>query len=124
MDAESDNDQAELAQLMADWRRRKSGRDAKRLGDVINELVARRGYLRTLASQDLNELWQDVAGKELAADSRPGNVRRGTLDIYASSSIVLQELTFRQQELVTQIQHKAPQLKIRKLRFRLGVIED
>jgi predicted nucleic acid-binding Zn ribbon protein len=93
------------------------------MGDVINRLIAQRGYLQTLGSEQLREAWNAAAGPQLAGETQTGNVRRGVLEIFASDSCLIQELTFRKRQLLDKLRQVAPDMKIRDLRFRVGVVE-
>jgi len=121
MDARDDG--AELNRLTTEIQRRGKGREPAKMGDVINRLIAQRGYLQTLGNEQLREAWQAAAGPELAGATQPGNIRRGVLEIFAGDSCLIQELTFRKSQLLARLSQVAPEMKIRDLRFRVGVVE-
>lgn len=93
------------------------------LADVLSRLVSRRGYAQIQANVALQELWQAVVVGRLATESRACQVQRGTLEVLVRNSAVLQELTFQTQPILKRIGEKAPQFKIKKLRFRVGDLE-
>jgi predicted nucleic acid-binding Zn ribbon protein len=107
--------------LLGQWQRRRESEPA-RIGDVVNQLLARRGYLQTLSVEELREAWSQAAGKDLAAETCPGRLRGGVLEVFAVNSALLQELTFCKTELLKKLASVAPQFKIRDLRFRLGAL--
>lgn len=112
--------ETELRWLQQRYAQRVRGRDPARMSDVLNDLLARRGYLQTLAAEQLLAAWQAAAGAELAADTRPGKQRGGILEILAADSCLVQELTFRKAELLRRLREQAPHIKVRDLRFRVG----
>jgi predicted nucleic acid-binding Zn ribbon protein len=97
-------------------------REPRRLGDIVPQLMARRGYARILADGELTEVWQLVSGP-WASHSRPGTIRRGQLEIIVSNSLLVQELTFQKEILLRGLAQHAPNLKIRDLRFTVGAID-
>jgi predicted nucleic acid-binding Zn ribbon protein len=63
--------------------------------------------------------WQDVAG-EMARFSRAGKLARGTLEVVVAASAIVQEMRYREAELLAAVQAALPEQKIRRLRFRTG----
>jgi predicted nucleic acid-binding Zn ribbon protein len=96
-------------------------RDPQKMADIVSQLMSRRGYDRLIEADEYRDAWEAVSGR-LAEQSTPGNLRRGTLEIYVSSSIVMQELTFQKSKFLTALQQELPQKKITDLRFRIGTI--
>ena len=96
-------------------------RDPQKVGDVITDLLARRGYAQLAANQECNEAWQAVVGK-LKEMSRATEAKRGVLQVVVSNSVMMQELTFRKQELIPALAARLPNHQIKDLRFRVGSI--
>jgi predicted nucleic acid-binding Zn ribbon protein len=103
---------------------KREGKRTQRMGDVLAQLMARRGYARLQGAAVEDEFWQEAVGRPLGEHSRPGRTRRGVLEITVRNSTVLQELVFRKAELLEKLGRAMPDAKIRDLRFRLGMIED
>ena len=95
----------------------------KPIGNILAELLARRGYARVQSAGLSSEAWRSAVGEQIAALSRPGQVRRGTLDVSVTSSTLVQELGFQKQQLLKRLQELLPDEKIRDLRFRVGPID-
>ena len=95
----------------------------RKFADVLAELMARRGYSRQRSRTDLAEAWRSAAGELIADHSRPGLVRRGTLEVIVTHSALLQELSFQKGTILIRLQELAPQEKIAELRFRVGPTE-
>ncbi|MCA9163541.1 MAG: DUF721 domain-containing protein [Pirellulaceae bacterium] len=103
------------------WRQY-STREPKKAADVVSGLLARRGYARVQSAGASLQAWQAAAGA-LAKKSRPGNVKRGVLEVIVANSIVLQELTFQKKRIVQRLAELLPDEKIRDVRFRVGAID-
>lgn len=98
----------------------KQSRGPQRIGDVLSQVLARRGIAQVEAQRALDEAWAAAAGPQLAAASQPGPLRGGVLEIVAVSSTVVQELAFRTSELQEELARRLPQTRLRGLRFRVG----
>ncbi|MCG8450707.1 MAG: DUF721 domain-containing protein [Pirellulales bacterium] len=93
----------------------------KRINNVIAQLVQRKGYAQARTAGECDAAWQAVVG-EMAADTRMGNIRRGVLEVLVANSLVMQELTFRKEELLARLQEALPKMNIRQVKFRIGQI--
>lgn len=98
-------------------------REPQRIGEVLADLLARRGYAQLAAQEELNKAWGTVVGN-LEKFSKPIDVKRGVMHVLVSNSVVMQELTFRKNELIPAMATELPDHKIKDLRFRIGVIAD
>ena len=94
----------------------------RKIGDVLAQLLARRGYARQQSSAALDEHWREAAGGQLAAVTRVGALRRGTLEVLVSNNLLAQELGFQKDELIARLQKLSPESNINKLRFRIGSV--
>jgi predicted nucleic acid-binding Zn ribbon protein len=102
--------------------RRRYARKPKTIADVLAQLITTRGYGRIQADAAFTAAWQKAAGETIANYTRPGRLRRGTLEVTASNSTIIQELTFQKQHILSQLQIALPDAKIRDIRFRVGNI--
>ena len=94
------------------------------IGSVLSELLARTNFARLRSDAALLEAWQQVLGNgPEAAHSRPVSIKGGKLEVIVANSTLLQELTFRSDELLTALKGQLPQLGLRGLRFRVGKLE-
>ena len=92
------------------------------IGEVIADIIARRGLAREVASRQRDEAWQEIMGEDLAAETRLGPVRRGRLDVIVIDSALAHELTFQKEEIIAKIEQRLPELGVTSLRFRVGSI--
>jgi predicted nucleic acid-binding Zn ribbon protein len=103
-------------------RRRFFGGQPKRMADVLAQLVQKKGYAQVRADQAHREAWQTAAGPAIAAVTEPGKISRGTLEVTAANSLVMQELSFEKERLLAAIQTAMPDAGIKQLRFKVGQV--
>ena len=120
---EIDDEARQLEALRAELSRRPRGRDPQKMSDVVNQLLARRGYLQSLAGDQLQQGWCEAVGKDSASQTRVGKLRGGVLEVFVQHSTLVQELGFCQQQLLAQLQAACGHTRIRELRFRVGHVE-
>lgn len=94
----------------------------QKLGDVLTQLIARRGYAREIGTAAIESAWREAVGEKLAKFTRPGNIRRGTLEVTVTNNLLVQELGFQKDQLLKKLQKLAPQENVKGLRFRVGSV--
>jgi predicted nucleic acid-binding Zn ribbon protein len=92
----------------------------KPIGNILSELLARRGYARVIAAGVSAEAWRQAAGEALAQHSRAGQSRRGVLEVFVANSTLAQELSFEKQAILTRLHTLQPDEAIRDLKIRVG----
>jgi predicted nucleic acid-binding Zn ribbon protein len=102
--------------------RRHYARRPKKIADVLAQLITARGYGRPQSDANLTAAWQQAAGETIAKYTHAGRLRRGTLEVTASNSTIVQELTFQKQQILSQLKTQLPDANIRDIRFRVGSI--
>ena len=102
-------------------RKRPPRRRPQRIRESVAKLMARRGYGQIQTGARRRELWRKAAGA-MAKHSQVSEVRRGTLIVIVRSSLVLQQLTFQQSQLLRRLSELAPEEQITRLQFRIGDI--
>lgn len=100
-------------------RQRPTRLNAKPIRQVMRKLMNQRGYGQTQAHESLQQHWPQAVGDELGAMTRPGNINRGVLTVYAESSIAAQELNFMKKQILTSLAAAFPQVRIVDLRTRV-----
>jgi hypothetical protein len=97
-------------------------RRPQRAADLIAKLMARKGYGQASAATELQNVWQSVTAEPWCRQTRPGNIRRGVLEVIVANSVLLQQLEFEKKNLLGLLQQKLPQNQINDIRFRIGNI--
>lgn len=105
---------------MAGDSRENPKRRPRKIGSIIEQLMARRGYAQVQTSNEMDRVLKQVVGTDLARQCRCGNVRRGTLDVTVTDSVATQELSFKKRAIIQAMQKEYPQSGIKAVRFRLG----
>jgi len=113
----------ELARRQKSEQARRYARQPKPVKDVIARLVMRRGLGRVLASTQLEQIWHQIVGRDVATRSRPGQIRGGILEIIVTHSVLKQEMRYTEQQTLAQLRQHAPQLAVRGLRYRIGRLD-
>ena len=104
-------------------RRQLHPRGPQKMAEVVAGLLARRGYAQVQTASTCDKAWRDAAGPRFALHSRPGNVKRGVLEITVRNSAVIQELTFQKKQLLARIAALLPDQKIKDLKFKVGPVD-
>ena len=93
------------------------------IAEVLAQLMARRGYARQAAAAGCEAAWREAAGAGMAKVTRPGNIRRGVLEVFVANSTLLQELGFQKIQILERLRKALADESLRDLRFRVGPIE-
>jgi hypothetical protein len=98
------------------------GRSAsiQKIDEIVAQLMSQRGYGQLMVNDEIQNVWNELVGKQLANISRVGRIRQGVLDVFVTNSTANQELTFRRLELVKKLTAELPQHSITDLRLRVS----
>lgn len=99
---------------------RHSGRSSPgpaRIGDILPQLMARYGFQRKISTEKLEKAWKEAIGVPLDAATRVMAKRRNRLEIAVPHSAFVQELSFRETELVARLAQLVPEEKISSIKF-------
>ena len=94
----------------------------QRIGDVLSDLLARRGYARVQSGDACASAWSEAAGEALAACTRATQVKRGVLEVLVENSLTVQEIGFQKAALLARLAELLPHEKIRDLKLRVSSI--
>lgn len=96
-------------------------RRVRAVGELVGELLARYGCADFQARRDRQEAWEALVEDRLRPFATLGPIKRGIWEIFVADAVTLQELTFRQEELLSQFQARLPEHGIERLKFRIGL---
>ena len=105
---------------LAQIQQRRSRLVAKPIGGMMRRLLASTGYGETQAAAQLLEIWKEAVGPELAAQSRPGNVARGALQVHVANSAIMQEIHFRKKQILHKLQKLGTTTTISDIKIRVS----
>ena len=95
------------------------------LGDVLSQLFALRGYGRSQATRQLQDVWKLVAGDVIARQTKVQGIKNGCLQVAVTNSGMLQELEgFHKWSLLERLTSEHSDLHIRDLKFRLQSVRS
>jgi len=97
-------------------------RNPKPIGQILSELMARRGYAGVQIARAYETAWREAAGELAARYTRVGGLRRGTLEVIVMNSTLVQELTFQKPTLLRLLAQLLPDERLEDLRFRVGTL--
>lgn len=93
------------------------------LREVLSRLFTERGWGRRQERTRLETAWVDVAGQEIAQQTRVGAVKRGVMEIEVGNGALLQELAgFHKRRLLDALKAKLTGVPLHDLRFRAGTV--
>jgi hypothetical protein len=95
----------------------------ERIADILTQLMSRRGFARVQGAENYRAAWNEAAGPLGAQYSRPGQLKRGTLEVVVANSALIQEFGFQKISILATLNRLLPDHNIKDLRFRLGAIE-
>ena len=93
--------------------------DPQLMGDVLNELIAKRDWVRGLAEGNIFSDWEKIVGQEIAQHSTPISLVDGRLTIQSSSTAWATQLNIIKENLRETIANTAPGALVEEL-FILG----
>ena len=95
------------------------------LSDILSHLFTSRGWGRRQEQLQLDRIWADVAGEDVAAQTRIVGIRRGTIEIVVASAVLMQELAhYRKRQILEGLRHRLPGTQLTNIRFRTGVLDN
>jgi len=94
----------------------------QKIGNVLSELMAQRGFARVQSTGEYEQAWREAAGPLVAQYTRVGSLKRGSLEILVANSVLMQELTFQRAALLEKLVARLPEQGIRSLRLRVGPV--
>ena len=93
------------------------------IGNILSELMARRGFARIQSTEALETAWRQAAGPLAAEYTRVGAIRRGVIEVIVANSTLVQELGYQKSAILAALQQLLPEENIKCLRFRAGNIQ-
>jgi predicted nucleic acid-binding Zn ribbon protein len=98
-------------------------RGPERIGDILAQLMARRGFAQVQTAAAWDTAWRQAAGEMIAKFTRVGQLKGGKLEIIVANSTLVQELSFQKPNLLATMTRLLPDHPIKDLRFRIGSIK-
>jgi len=92
------------------------------IGDILAELMARKGFTRLQSAEAFECAWKEAAGSLVAEYTRVAALRRGKLEVIVANSTLVQELTYQKPALLEALNRLLPDQEVEDVRFRVGEV--
>ena len=89
----------------------------EKLNTTINAFLDKHGLKKGVNQNTAIVLWNEVVGEKISKNTEPISVEHGTLTVSVSSSTWRQELVFKQQDIINQLNKKLGKNTIKEVRF-------
>lgn len=100
-------------------------RGPRALKDVLNALVAARGFGRLRGRAELEDAWRAAVGEPAYGRTALGALRRGVLTVTVAHPALLEELAaFRKTAILDALRRTGPGAAVRDIRFRIGPVAN
>jgi len=93
------------------------------IASVLSGIARRHGMEPKLLEHKLLKNWAEIAGEQIAAHTRPDQIKFKKLYLIAESSVWIQHLTFLKPELIEKINSAAGRSLITDVVLRVGTME-
>jgi predicted nucleic acid-binding Zn ribbon protein len=93
------------------------GRDPRGVGEVLADLAGQSGWGPALAREDLIRQWDEVAGSDNAAHTRPIGLADGTLTVQCDSTAWAKQLQLMRRHILTEVVRRFPEAGVDGIRF-------
>jgi hypothetical protein len=103
-------------------RRRAKQLKPEMLGEIIRKILKKRNIPNTLADRRLIELWRRAVGPQIAAQTHPDSLKRGSLFVRVSAPVWVHQLQFMKEEILCKINELNGKGEVRSLFFSVGEI--
>ena len=88
------------------------------LGQLLKNIVRRKGLAEESSADVLTTLWKKTAGERISSKTHVRRLRNGVLEIGVTNGAILEELTsYLRHELLPVLQEQHPEPKIENLKF-------
>jgi len=93
------------------------GGGVAKVGDLLPQLIVKYGLHRRRNLEQIEEAWRQAVGEQYAVVTQVSKLHRGTLTIKVPHNAYVQDLSFRQSELVDTLAALLKEETIKKIRF-------
>jgi len=92
------------------------------LGEILQKILKKRNIPHTPTDRRLLDLWRKAVGPQIALQTHPDRLKRGTLFVRVSAPVWMHQLQFLKEEILGKLNTLAAQDEIRNLQFSIGEI--
>jgi hypothetical protein len=92
------------------------------LGEVLQKILKKRNIPHTPTDRRLTDLWRRAVGPQIALQTHPETLKRGTLYVRVSAPVWMHQLQFLKEEILARLGEMTDADSIRSLKFSIGEI--
>ena len=89
----------------------------EKLNTTIKKFLNNFGLTQSVNQNTAIVLWDEVVGEKISKNTEPISVEHGTLTVSVSNPTWRQELVFKQQDIINQLNKKLGKNTIKEVRF-------
>lgn len=101
-------------------RRRAKQANLEILGEILHKLLKKRNIPHTSTDRSLLNLWRRAVGPQIAAQTHPDTLKRGSLFVRVSAPTWLHQLQFMKEEILCRLNEISDKDQIRHLILTIG----
>ena len=88
-----------------------------KVGELLPAVLKSVGLEQKFREQEVLALWPEIVGEHIAARTRAVRVEKGVMFVHVDHGAWMQELHFKEKELLRRLQEKAPAARLKRIRF-------
>jgi hypothetical protein len=92
------------------------------IGNILPKILARKKIPHTAIDRQLLDIWQRAVGLQIAAQTLPEAIKRGTLHVRVSAPVWLHQLRFLKEEILRKFNEISGRAEVRDLFLSIGEI--
>ena len=89
----------------------------QQLKSAINHFLKNNGLIKGVNQQNAILIWEEIVGKTIASNTTAETVEHGILTVKTTSPAWRQELVFKKQDIIENLNAKLGKKTIREIRF-------
>ena len=101
---------------------RRKAAQLQRIDGIISRALKKMHVPFRPEDRRLVEIWEEAVGPQIAAQSRPDGLRRGTLFVKVSNSVWMQQLHFLKEEITGKVNDIMGRADLKDIRFSIGQV--
>jgi len=92
------------------------------LADVLQKVMKKQGIPLATGDPSLRRIWNEAVGEQIAAQTLPDGIRRGTLFVKVASSVWMHQLQFLKKDILQRFNNLYGKETLRALNFSIGEV--
>jgi hypothetical protein len=94
----------------------------KNLSDILETVLKKRGMLFTSDKKRLQGVWLKAVGDNIAVQTAPEKLQKGTLFVKVSNSVWMQQLHFLKKDIIDNVNQQLGEHIVKDINFSIGEV--